>query len=122
MQQMRECGLREHDASLHDGAGIVMKRYHAKSHNDSDCTLTIVDHNVKGESITPRRTFCEDCLNCKFYPCATGLLNLTLRADGMLSYCRLKVESAVSIKELSDLKMNRTIKEMLKPFSKCFEG
>ena len=84
--------------------------------------MTIVDHNVKGESITPRRTFCEDCLNCKFYPCATGLLNLTLRADGMLSYCRLKVESAVSIKELSDLKMNRTIKEMLKPFSKCFEG
>lgn len=122
MRQMREFGLQEHDASLHDGAGIVMKRYYAKSHNGSDCTLTIVDHNIHGESITPRRTFSEDCLSCKYYPCATGLLNLTLRADGMLSYCRLRMESGVSIKDLSNAKMKQTIKEMLKPFSKCFEG
>lgn len=122
MRQMREFGLQEHDASLHDGAGIVMKRYYAKSHNGSDCTLTIVDHNIHGESITPRRTFSEDCLSCKYYPCATGLLNLTLRADGMLSYCRLRMESGVSIKDLSNAKMNQTIKEMLKPFFKCFEG
>lgn len=122
MQHMRRVGLQEHDASLHDGAGIVMKRYHAQSNNGSDCTLTIVDHNVKGESITPRRTFSEACLSCRYYPCATGLLNLTLRADGMLSYCRLRTESAVSINELSNLKMRRIIEEMLKPFSECFEG
>lgn len=122
MQKMRKVGLQEHDASLHDGAGIVMKRYHAKSNDGSDCTLTIVDHNVTGESITPRRTFSEACLSCRYYPCATGLLNLTLRADGMLSYCRLRTESAVSINELSNLKMRRTIEEMLKPFSECFEG
>lgn len=122
MQKMRKVGLQEHDASLHDGAGIVMKRYHAKSNDGSDCTLTIVDHNVTGESITPRRTFSEACLSCRYYPCATGLLNLTLRADGMLSYCRLRTESAVSINESSNLKMRRTIEEMLKPFSECFEG
>lgn len=122
MQKMRESGLREHDASLHDGAGIVMKRYHDKSNNGSDCTLTIVDHSVEGKSITPRRTFSKDCFSCEYYPCATGLLNLTLRADGMISFCRLRTESAVSIKGLSKLKMEEIIKEMLKPFSNCFEG
>lgn len=122
IQKMRECGLREHDASLHYGADIVMRRYHAKLNNGSDCTLTIVDNNVERESITPKRIFCKDCLSCKYYSCATGLLNLTLHADGMLSFCRLRMESAISITGLSDSKMERIIKEMLEPFSNCFEG
>lgn len=121
MEQMRREGLREHDASLHDGAGIIMKRYHAKSYNNSDCTLTIVDHNVENGSITPRRTFCEFCRDCKYYPCATGVLNLTLRADGLLSQCRLITDNAVSINNMNNSKMRQTIQKMLIPFSKCFE-
>lgn len=121
MNKIRKDCIREHDVSLHDGAGIVMRRYHSKANDGSDCTLTIVDHNVTCESITPRRLFSEKCPECCFYPCATGLLNLTLRADGMLSYCRLKMDTALSIERLSNSKMKQTIKEMLKPFSKCFE-
>lgn len=121
MAQIKKERIKEHDVPLHDGAGIVMKRYHSKAYNGSDCTLTIVDHNVTCESITPRRIFSEKCVDCRFYPCATGLLNLTLRADGMLSYCRLRMDTAVSIKKLSDSKIKQTINEMLTPFSKCSE-
>lgn len=122
MEKMRKEGLEEHDASLHDGAGIIMKRYYAKSKDNTDCTLTIVDHYTGDGSITPRRVFCEICQNCPFYPCKTGILNLTLRADGMLSQCRLRTDIATSICNMSTPQLRNTVKEMLEPFSDCFEG
>lgn len=82
---------------VHNNKGIHMKRF-----IHDGCTLTIVDHMNKGDSVTPRRTYSEACKDCKYYPesievqtgqnkpCATGIMSLTMRADGMLSFCRMQ--------------------------------
>ena len=79
---------------LNDNKGIEMKRFIGRN----GCTITIVDHENNKGSITPRRVFCSECTTCKYYypdsdsdikPCATGVMSITMRADGELSFCRL---------------------------------
>lgn len=117
--QLKNDGIKELDVPLHDGVGIRMKRFIAES-NSKECTLTIVDHNNDKDSITPKRTFCEFCEKCSFYPCATGIMNLTLRADGMLGQCRLKTDNIFRISNRSKVNMEKHVKEMLEPFRNCF--
>ena len=117
--QLKNKGIKELEVPLHDGVGISMKRFISES-NGKKCTLTIVDHNSDKNSITPKRTFCEFCEKCSHYPCATGIMNLTLRADGLLGQCRLKTDNTFRIDNRSRAYMEKHVTEMLRPFRSCF--
>lgn len=128
---MQTRGCEEREIYLNDDKGIKMKRFVEVSSLDVKCTLTIVDHNNSSNSITPRRTFSEFCKNCKYYPsskkeenglkpCATGIMSLTLRPDGLLSPCRLREEIGENICGYSDKKMRQIIWKALQNFDCCF--
>lgn len=130
---MRRKEYEEQDVYLNDNKGIKMKRFIATSSKDKKCTLTIVDHHSDLDSITPRRTFSEFCKTCRYYvdseyvvngtevPCATGIMSLTLRADGLLSPCRLCKEKGVNIRNVSkQSKMDSIIDNTLSAFDDCF--
>lgn len=130
---MRKKEYEERDVYLNDNKGIKMKRFIATSSRDKQCTLTIVDHHSDLDSITPRRTFSEFCKTCKYYansqtivsgeriPCATGIMSLTLRADGILSPCRLCEEKCIDIRRVSKQdKMDSIVNDILNAFDKCF--
>ena len=110
-----------------------MRRFIAISDNDEKCTLTIVDHNNDSASLTPRRTFSDFCTSCKFFlhseqvrtgkvkSCATGIMSLTLRSDGVLSPCRLCVQKGENIKnKRTTRQMEQLVKEALKAFNNCY--
>ena len=112
---------------VHNNKGIHMKRF-----THDGCTLTIVDHMNKGNSVTPRRTYSEACQDCKYYPestevqternkpCATGIMSLTMRADGMLSFCRMQPYSETYLKGKSKEEVYEMVKMQLKKFEKCY--
>lgn len=133
IQKMQEREYEEVEIYLNDNKGIQMRRFIAVSDNDEKCTLTIVDHNNDSNSLTPRRTFSDFCTSCKYFltseqvrtgevkPCATGMMSLTVRADGMLSPCRLCVEKGKDIKNIRKTnQMERIVKESLKAFNNCY--
>lgn len=129
---MREKEYEEKSIYLYDDKGILMKRFVANANSEYECTLTIVDHNNTFDSITPRRTFSDFCKSCKYYPdseqvkkgllkpCATGIMSLTLRADGILSPCRLCQEKGMDIKKASNNKIKQIVEKSLKAYSSCF--
>ncbi len=112
---------------LNDNKGVAMQKFE----DQKGCMITIVDHNNTNNSITPRRVFCEDCRSCMYYPlstqvakkkvkpCATGVMSLTLRQDGMLSFCRLK-DSKRNINNKRPKELESIVKEQLKHFDSCF--
>lgn len=112
---------------LNDNKGIAMKKFE----DQNGCMITIVDHNNSDSSITPSRVFCEDCQSCKYFPlltpdneyniksCATGIMSLTMRQDGMLSFCRLK-ESKNNINKKSKKDIENIVKAELEHFKFCF--
>lgn len=133
IQKMQEREYEEVEIYLNDNKGIQMRRFIAVSDNDEKCTLTIVDHNNDSNSLTPRRTFSDFCTSCKYFltseqvrtgkvkPCATGMMSLTVRADGVLSPCRLCVERGKDIKNIRKTnQMERIVKESLKAFNNCY--
>ena len=63
--------------------------------------MEIPKHQRENDCIALDRTYGTECYDCKYYQknnCATGLISLTMRADGMVSYCRLREESGFTIK------------------------
>ena len=86
----------------------------------------------KGDSVTPRRTYSEACKDCKYYPesievqtgqnkpCATGIMSLTMRADGMLSFCRMQTDSETYLNGISKKEVHEMVKIQLKKFEKCY--
>ena len=133
IKKMQEREYEEVEVYLNDNKGIQMRRFIAISDKDVKCTLTIVDHNNDRNSITPRRTFSDFCTSCKYFltseevragmvkPCATGMMSLTVRADGMLSPCRLCAEKGINIKNIkTNNQMERAVKESLKAFNNCY--
>ena len=88
IESMRKKNYAETGLYVHNNKGIHMKRF-----IHDGCTLTIVDHMNKENSVTPRRTYSEACQLCEYYPdsykvhsginkpCATGIKSLTMRAD-----------------------------------------
>lgn len=112
---------------LNDNKGVAMKKF-----EDHDgCMITIVDHNNSESSITPNRLFCKECFSCEYYPasdevstglvkpCATGVMSLTMRQDGMLSFCRLQ-DAENSIKDKNQEDIENIVKNQLKHFQHCF--
>lgn len=94
--------------------------------------MTIVDHLNKGDSVTPRRTYSEACQECKYYPesvevqtglnkpCATGIMSLTMRADGVLSFCRMQTDSKTNLIGKSLKEVQKMVGIQLKKFEKCY--
>jgi Molybdenum cofactor biosynthesis enzyme len=128
MERMRNKGYHELDLYVHNNKGILMKRF-----QNNNCTLTIVDHMNKATSITPRRTYSQACQKCNFYPesaqvksglnkpCATGIMSLTMRADGILSFCRLKTSEKSTIKNAkSKNSVQKIVDEQMENFRKCY--
>jgi len=119
INELKLKGYEEREVFLNDNKGIKMRRFvfhyaDVNSEQDRECTLTIVDHHNSSLSVTPRRTFSEFCTKCKYYPdnakkytgitsCATGIMSLTLRADGLFSPYRLLTDSDHAV-NISDMK------------------
>lgn len=111
---------------VHNNKGIYMKRF-----IKDGCTLTIVDHMNREKSVTPRRTYGEVCQTCDFYPdsylvksgnvkpCATGIMSMTMRADGVLSYCRM-IDSKMNISGKNKSEIQIIVEAMLKNFDNCY--
>lgn len=127
LTRMRDQGYYEKDLYVHNNKGILMKRF-----VDNNCTLTIVDHMNMTTSITPRRTYSQVCKKCKFYPdselvksgavkpCATGIMSLTMRADGVLSFCRLQTDDSNSIAKAKKRAINQMVKQQMENFRQCY--
>lgn len=125
--KMREKNYVETGLYVHNNKGIHMKRF-----IHDNCTLTIVDHMNKKNSVTPRRTYSDACKFCRYYPesyevrngknspCATGIMSLTMRADGLLSFCRMRDDSETWLigKNLEEVK--EMVDTHLKKFENCY--
>lgn len=132
IEEMKRREYEEVNLYLNDNKGIQMRRFIAVSAKDERCTLTIVDHHNDASSITPRRTFSTFCEKCDYYPdsdrvrkgdvkpCATGIMSLTMRADGVLSPCRLCLDEKKTINGLSNRKIEGLVNSILKEFDQCF--
>lgn len=127
IEKLRKKNYIETGLYVHNNKGIHMKRF-----IHDGCTLTIVDHMNKENSVTPRRTYSEACSGCEYYPesrqvksrevkpCATGIMSLTMRADGVLSFCRMRAEHGTSLvgKNLKEVK--EIVNEQLMKFENCY--
>lgn len=132
IREMKKKGCKEVNLYLNADKGIQMRRWIYILPDDATCSLTIVDHHNTTTSITPRRTFSNSCRICPFFPdspnikagkekpCATGIMSLTMRADGVLSPCRLCVNEENTISGKSKTKIESLMNEMLKEFKECF--
>ena len=136
IEKLKTAGCEEKNLFLNDDKGIMMRRFYSKYSDrpgsmERVCTLTIVDHHNYASSVTPTRTFASFCKECKFYSaniqsntsgCATGVLSLTLRADGLLSPCRLLMDekSAVNISEFNEEQIATTVGNMLSKYTDCW--
>ena len=138
IEKLRLKGYEEREVFLNDNKGIKMKRFVCHyvdpgNEQDEECTLTIVDHHNSSLSLTPRRTFSEFCIKCKYYPknvkkdsgikpCATGVMSLTLRADGLFSPCRLLTDSenAINISNMKPAVIRSSMDELLRKYDRCW--
>ena len=123
---MRKKNYVETGLYVHNNKGIHMKRF-----IHDGCTLTIVDHMNRENSVTPRRTYGEVCQSCEYYPespkvksginkpCATGIMSLTMRAYGMLSFCRM-VDSGKCLKGKTLSEVQKIVEIQLKNFDNCY--
>lgn len=127
IKKMRERNYVETGLYVHNNKGIHMKRF-----IHDGCTLTIVDHMNKENSATPRRTYSEACQFCKYYPesnevrsglnkpCATGIMSLTMRADGLLSFCRMQDDSKTKLTGKTLKEVQEMVGSQLKKFENCY--
>lgn len=127
IEALRKKNYIETGLYVHNNKGIYMKRFIYDG-----CTLTIVDHMNKGDSVTPRRTYSEACQECNYYPesvevqtsmnkpCATGIMSLTMRADGMLSFCRMQTDDETNLAGKTLEEVQKMVKVQLKKFEKCY--
>lgn len=127
IEKMRNKNYAETGLYVHNNKGIHMKRF-----IHDGCTLTIVDHMNKKNSVTPRRTYSEACRFCEYYPdsykvqsgknkpCATGIMSLTMRADGLLNFCRMNETSETCIKNKTLEEVKEMVKLQLEKFENCY--
>ena len=127
IESMRKKNYAETGLYVHNNKGIHMKRF-----IHDGCTLTIVDHMNKENSVTPRRTYSEACKHCEYYPdsykvhsginkpCATGIMSLTMRADGLLSFCRMRNDSETNLKDKTLEEVKEMVKMQLAQFENCY--
>ena len=108
-------GYREVRSERLDGnRGIKMLFYQ----NNKGNTLTVLDHINDSESLTPSRVYSLACDKCYFYPCSTGMLNLALRADGLLQPCRMIPEQGCMINGTTVSEKDGIVKQLLSKYFK----
>ena len=128
-ESMKNKGYVEKEVYLNDNKGIQMKKYF----DENGCSLTIVDHNNTADSLTPTRTYSSMCKDCNYYPksqaikrgeikrpCATGIMSLTMRADGALSFCRLREDVEINIYGKSDEDIRNIVHSKMKAYRSCY--
>lgn len=127
INKMRSKKYVETGLYVHNNKGIHMKRF-----IHDGCTLTIVDHLNQENSVTPRRTYSQACQSCYFYPqsvqvhdgdntpCATGIMSLTMRADGMLSFCRLRNDRGTPLDGKTEKEIEDCVKTEMQYFEDCY--
>lgn len=127
IKRMREKHYVETGLYVHNNKGIHMKRF-----IHDGCTLTIVDHMNKENSVTPQRTYSNACKFCEYYPesyevrtgknkpCATGIMSLTMRADGLLSFCRMQDSSETWLIDKNLEEVKEMVKAQLMKFENCY--
>lgn len=127
IEKMRRHNYVETGLYVHNNKGIHMKRF-----IHDGCTLTIVDHMNKQSSVTPRRTYSSACQCCKYFPesyevkkgiekpCATGIMSLTMRADGFLSFCRMQDEGDAWLNGKSFDEVKGMLENQLVKFESCY--
>lgn len=57
-------------------------------------------------------------------PCATGIMSLTMRADGVLSFCRLQTDNAEDTLEdkRSLQQIKKVVDRQMKNFKDCYHN
>lgn len=124
VNELKNMNFREENESHAGDKGIRMRRF---IDTRNGCQLTIADHQY---DVTPIRTFSQNCLGCEYYPenrinylsCPTGIMSLTMRADGLVSYCRMKPEAGFSLENMNNLKdIDAHLKYLLNIYKQCFE-
>jgi len=117
ISKLNELGYSEVDSKRLDGnRGVKMLIFANKNGN----TLTILDHINDEHSLTPSRVYSEKCDNCNYYPCSTGMLNLALRADGLLQPCRMTPERGKSISGKSYDEIEEIVSDLLCDFERSY--
>ena len=53
-------------------------------------------------------------------PCATGIMSLTMRADGMLSFCRMRENKTLCLKDKNMREVQEMLQQELQEFKKCY--
>lgn len=100
-----------------------MDLYSNVGSGDNGCILKIVDHQKGKECITPDRTYGKKCKECPYYKnnsCATGLMSLIMRSDGLVSYCRLREDDGIYIKGKGFDEINTITHEVMEAFKHCY--
>lgn len=124
VNELKRMPFREETESHAGDKGIRMQRFVDVRNG---CKLTIVDHQY---NVTPIRTFCQKCLGCEYYPksklnplsCPTGIMSLTMRADGLVSYCRMKPDDGFSLKDIDNIEdIDNCLVHLLDIYKQCFE-
>ena len=96
--------------------GIKMLKYNTFNGN----RILIVDHNSKSKFNNEEKSYAVFCQSCNYYPCASGLFSITLRADGLLQTCRMRPEKGKSISNLNEKEIDRIFATILEPYKECY--
>lgn len=106
---------RSDNEKLIGNRGISMIKYNLKNSK-----LLLVDHNL-GTSLTPTKTFFNDCNKCPLFPCDSGAFCITLSTDGILSSCRGQKSNHCYIFDKNDTQIEHIFLKQLSKFKKCFD-
>lgn len=98
---------------LPGGRGISMRSFRLRNGSK----LLLVPHHGEYRGT---RLFVEACRACAHYPCAVGRFQIALRADGVLSPCRLKFPSGTDISGEPVEKIRSAVKQLLSEFAGAF--
>lgn len=96
--------------------GIKMLKYITERGNQ----ILVVDHNAQSKYNKDVKAYSKFCESCDYYPCASGLFSVTLRADGLLQTCRIRPEVGINISGLSHTEINKAMLKVLEPYNECY--
>lgn len=98
---------------LNYDSGVRMERLIDKI---TKCKLTFVNHDYKSSS----RTYSDFCKTCKYkHKCSTGIMSITMRADGEISFCR-HGNSTKNIKQMDELNIDQEVDKLMDAYIRCY--
>lgn len=100
---------RKPDERLYGGRGRPMASFIV-----NNTKILVIDHHSNANAIYSKR-----CLTCSNYPCVSGRLCVTLRADGLLSPCRMRPDLGECINGLGQSRIKNILLSQMKLFDDC---